>query len=74
MSPMPDGIIRNPVMSMPPMLMSAESHSTWLHVNMVSKASARMTTIRSRRSTDVGTETRLIIFRSRARHPEVSLR
>ena len=26
-SPMPDGTIRNPVMSMPPMLMSAESHS-----------------------------------------------
>jgi hypothetical protein len=27
MSPMPDGIIRSPVMSMPPMLMPAESHS-----------------------------------------------
>ena len=26
-SPMPDGIMRKPVMSMPPMLVSAESHS-----------------------------------------------
>ena len=28
MSPMPDGIIRKPLMSMPPMAMSAESHSS----------------------------------------------
>ena len=27
MSPMPDGIIRKPVMSMPPMPISTESHS-----------------------------------------------
>src|SRR6516165_3797881 len=51
MIPIPAGIIRKSLMSMPPMSMSTASHSTYAHASAASPARAAATTMRSRRST-----------------------
>ena len=60
MSPWPAGIIRNPVMSMPPIVTSLASQMISAQASAVIAASAAITTPRSRRSTASSVESILV--------------